>query len=92
MLFKFVCQRLCNKSMDTALQLDNIRSKTRQMFKHCGKREIAADPGVKGLPVTKLITEVDRWNSTYEMLQRFYEQSGSCSDHSAHRFASTDCK
>lgn len=44
------------------------------MFKHCGKREIAADPGAKGLPVAKLITEVDRWNSTYEMLQRFYEQ------------------
>ncbi|XP_056879562.1 uncharacterized protein LOC130520027 [Takifugu flavidus] len=66
--------------MDATPGLDNIRSKTRRMITYfksstTAKEKLQQIQVQMGRPVTKLIIEVDtRWNSTYEMLQRLYEQ------------------
>ncbi|XP_056880575.1 uncharacterized protein LOC130529985 [Takifugu flavidus] len=71
---------IVKKAMDATPGLDNIRSKTRRMITHfkssnTAKEKLQQIQVQMGRPVTKLIIEVDtRWNSTYEMLQRFYEQ------------------
>uniref|UniRef100_A0A674MKY1 BED-type domain-containing protein n=1 Tax=Takifugu rubripes TaxID=31033 RepID=A0A674MKY1_TAKRU len=71
---------IVKKAMDATPGLDNIRSKTRWMITHfksstTAKEKLQQIQVQMGRPVTKLIIEVDtRWNSTYEMLQRFYEQ------------------
>uniref|UniRef100_A0A674N5B4 HAT C-terminal dimerisation domain-containing protein n=1 Tax=Takifugu rubripes TaxID=31033 RepID=A0A674N5B4_TAKRU len=68
------------KAMDATPGLDNIRSKTRRMITYfksstTAKEKLQQIQVQMGRPVTKLIIEVDtRWNSTYEMLQRLYEQ------------------
>ncbi|XP_056902533.1 uncharacterized protein LOC130533292 [Takifugu flavidus] len=68
------------KAMDATPGLDNMRSKTRRMITYfksstTAKEKLQQIQVQMGRPVTKLIIEVDtRWNSTYELLQRLYEQ------------------
>ncbi|XP_029692271.1 uncharacterized protein [Takifugu rubripes] len=67
------------KAMDATPGLDNIRSKTRRMITYfksstTAKEKLQQIQVQMGRPVTKLIEVDTRWNSTYEMLQRFYEQ------------------
>ncbi|TWW54389.1 hypothetical protein D4764_0242110 [Takifugu flavidus] len=71
---------IVKKAMDATPGLDNIRSKTRRMITYfksstTAKEKLQQIQVQMGRPVTKLIIEVDtRWNSTYELLQRLYEQ------------------
>lgn len=68
------------KAISDTIDFDAIRSKARKIvylfrFSCKAKEKLCEVQTQMGLPEHKLIKEVDtRWNSTYDMLQRVYEQ------------------
>ncbi|KAK7901638.1 hypothetical protein WMY93_018407 [Mugilogobius chulae] len=68
------------KSISQTSELDTMRSKARKIVGHfksscTAKEKLAITQSSMGMPQLKLVQEVEtRWNSTYAMFQRMYEQ------------------
>ncbi|XP_029689209.1 zinc finger BED domain-containing protein 4-like [Takifugu rubripes] len=78
--FAHMLNVIVKKSLCQTSELENMRSRARKMVAHFKsssktKEKLCSIQANMGIPQKKLVQEVEtRWNSTYAMLHRLYEQ------------------
>ncbi|XP_055082535.1 E3 SUMO-protein ligase ZBED1-like isoform X2 [Periophthalmus magnuspinnatus] len=78
--FAHLLNHVVKKSISQTSELDTMRSKARKIVGHfksscTAKKKLAITQSNMGMPQVKLVQEVEtRWNSTFAMFQRMYEQ------------------
>nr|XP_046263255.1 E3 SUMO-protein ligase ZBED1-like isoform X1 [Scatophagus argus] len=78
--FAHMLNLVVKESLCQTTELENIRNRARKIVAHFksstkAKEKLSSAQTNMGMPQKKLIQEVEtRWNSTYDMLQRLYEE------------------
>lgn len=78
--FAHMLNLIVKKSLCQTSELENMRSRARKIVAHFkssskAKEKLCSIQANMGMPQKKLVQEVEtRWNSTYAMLHRLYEQ------------------